>query len=884
MQRRTVIVNGPLAFRMRRFSAVRNAEAGLQLMTLPLLAARLAGGFIRPAGRQELEPAIRLAVAEGGFAELESMLALPGMIRALLSTLGKAWDADLDLQERATRGSRLADLALIEQRVHAALSAGTLTPRQLRDRAMERLRYTRVGLGAVELEGFVQVAPVWQPLVGGLADNTELSWRAPPEDEKRWFTGAIAEVDREVSATPALVSCANPHAEAVEALRWVRELLASGRARPEEIAIAAASPQGWDEHFLVLGRTAALPLYFSHGVPALSTREGQACAALADTLLNGISQDRVRRLLGYVIGHEALLKDLPRRWAVGLPTEAGLFEVEHWRRALALAGTSRPEEPDPAPILLPVIEFLARGIDAAEEAGEALLDPSSQPLWAEALRCAPAQALEYSLQELRVPDWRDPTVSVVWCPAAHLAGAPRRWVRLIGMTSRSWPRAAIEDPLLPNHILARNLLDPEPVTERDRRVFRVIVSRSAGACVLSRSRRDAQGKPLAPSPLLRQYTDDVALKRNRIPRHAFSASDRLAARPREAATLPAIVAATRCWTQWRRPTITAHDGRIRPGHPMVRRALEQTQSATRLRLLLLDPLGYVWRYALGWRATEQEDQPLSLDPRVFGELVHELLKYAVDILEPDPGYGHASAQEIENALAAAVEATGAHWPVTRPTPPLLLWQHTLGAAAELARKALTFDPPFQADTRSWSEVKFGETEASGSTDAPWDTRLPVHIPDTKIRLRGSIDRLDLRTSYSAVQVSDYKTGAEPKNAAQIVFQRGAELQRVMYSAAVRQLLPEVSRIFARLVFLGGDSKPRAYPLADPDAAIAEIGSHIAAACALLEQGMALPRPDAHEASNEARLALPATLVSYIALKRQAFSRGLAPASRIWSSQ
>ena len=45
MNRRTVVVEGPLAFRMRRLAAARNAEAGLQIMTLPALAACLAGGF-----------------------------------------------------------------------------------------------------------------------------------------------------------------------------------------------------------------------------------------------------------------------------------------------------------------------------------------------------------------------------------------------------------------------------------------------------------------------------------------------------------------------------------------------------------------------------------------------------------------------------------------------------------------------------------------------------------------------------------------------------------------------------------------------------------------------------------------------------------------------
>jgi RecB family exonuclease len=153
-----------------------------------------------------------------------------------------------------------------------------------------------------------------------------------------------------------------------------------------------------------------------------------------------------------------------------------------------------------------------------------------------------------------------------------------------------------------------------------------------------------------------------------------------------------------------------------------------------------------------------------------------------------------------------------------------------------------------------------------------------------VRRAESDDRLDLRASRDAVQVSDYKTGAEPKNADQIVFQRGAELQRVIYAAAARRLLPDVGRVVARLVFLGGDPRPRAYRLADVDAAIAEIGSHLTAACTLLEQGLTLPGPDAQEPWNDFRLALPAGLGSYLELKRQAFSQGLAGLSRVWSSR
>ena len=98
MKRRTVVVEGPLAFRMRRIAAARRAEAGMQIMTLPQLAARLAGGFARPARSQDLDPAIRTALEAGGFADLESIRELPGH-----DALGRL-DADAGVERRLRLG------------------------------------------------------------------------------------------------------------------------------------------------------------------------------------------------------------------------------------------------------------------------------------------------------------------------------------------------------------------------------------------------------------------------------------------------------------------------------------------------------------------------------------------------------------------------------------------------------------------------------------------------------------------------------------------------------------------------------------------------------------------------------------------------------------
>jgi hypothetical protein len=77
--------------------------------------------------------------------------------------------------------------------------------------------------------------------------------------------------------------------------------------------------------------------------------------------------------------------------------------------------------------------------------------------------------------------------------------------------------------------------------------------------------------------------------------------------------MPAIAAAVACWADWWKVGVTKHDGQVRTGHPVIRRAIAQTHSATSLRLMLRDPLGFIWRYGLGWRSTVEEEQPLSID-------------------------------------------------------------------------------------------------------------------------------------------------------------------------------------------------------------------------------------------------------------------------------
>lgn len=874
-RRSTLIVEGPLALRMQRAAAAHANIIGREIISLPQLAGRLAGGFLRLAGPEDLYPAIRASLAQGGFAELDSVRDLPGTPRAVARSLQVVWKADLKLASLSARAPRLADLHLIEQRVAAMLSPGFLLPAALRDAALARLAHAPRLLGPVTLHSLIDVDPVWRPLIASLADVVEVTWPAPNESDRAWFPGRLENAASAAGVSATGDICADPRAETVEALRWTRELLSRGSIAASDIALTAASPGAWDDHLLALSKDAGLPLHFSHGVPALSTREGQACAALADVLVQGLSQPRIRRLIRR-LPTSAFRNRLPEDWWRMLPAEAGLFSVDHWRQVLA-----RPEAAAGAPPLLELVNLVARGTEAAAEAGPLLLNGQTRLLWEAALRIAPAEAIHLSLGDLRVPDSRDPANSIAWCPAAHLAASPRPHVRMLGLTSGAWPRAESEDPILPDHILPRRELENVSITERDRQMFSVIGNASAGVA-LSRGRRSASGTLQAASALW-PHAGERTLKRTRSPLHAFSEADRLLARPKEAIGAPIVAASQQCWKGWHSGARSAHDGAT-GGHSevVVGRALARAQSTTSIRRLLRDPAGFVWRYALGWQAPELEEQPLVLSRPVFGELIHELIRRAIDALEPAPGVARAASEtEIQNAVQASVQAVAATWPLERAVPPPLLWRHTLEEAARLTVHGLTVDDGVMAETQSWTELAFGEEVAADAAGLPWANDRPVTLPGTEIRLRGRIDRVDLRGDNSAVRITDYKSGKAPKNVGGIVLAGGGELQRVLYAMAVRALLPEVRMIVSRLVYLNGDNGPMRLQGEPLNAAMADAAQFIDIASGIVSSGAAVPGPDAGERFYDQRLALPADRDAYLRRKHQAFLHALHALSPLW---
>ncbi len=272
------------------------AATGRQILTLPLLAARLAGGFIVPATQEILYPAIRQALEVGGYEDIDKVSQLPGMPVAVLSALRDWWDwrSRLHCPTMLVSGTCI----LLERRVRGTLPSGMLSPPDLVKAALARLHFAPKLVGAITVQDIPDIKAVWRPLVRALCDVVPVRWIGSQQSRRDWFTGEIE--TRSCRCAASLDSadlCADPRNEVRQALRWARAFVTDGKAAPHEIAITAASPAAWDDTFLVFSREASLPVHFTHGIPALATREGQVCAAVADILLRGLTQERVRFLL-----------------------------------------------------------------------------------------------------------------------------------------------------------------------------------------------------------------------------------------------------------------------------------------------------------------------------------------------------------------------------------------------------------------------------------------------------------------------------------------------------------------------------------------------------------------------------------------------------------
>ena len=879
--RSTLVVHGRLAMRESRLAASRDSRHGLQVLSFEQAAVRLAGGFVRPIDDESLRAAIQAALPITPMGELESIKALPGMIDAAADTLHKVWRAGIDLVAREADHPRLGAIARLEVAVLDQLPPGMMRPMDIVAAATARIGHAPSVLGPMEIVGLTELSPCWRSLLQDLTAHIPVQWTAGPRSVPTWLDGTGIAVAAAPAQTPGIdaVSAATAYHEAIEAMRWARSLLASG-VSPSEIAIATASPADYDDHFLALRSDANFDLHFVHGVRTVTTREGQAAAALADIVIRGQSQSRLRRL-ATLCRDSGPFETLPEGWLRVLPTDAPLSTPGAWNRLLSrLTPEDWPDGANHTSALRTAVETLAKGPDAAREIGEAFLKGRALAIWRKALLAGPAASIDATLESLKQDDGLEACVCVAWMPASALAASPRRFVRLLGLNSSRWPRGIAEDRLIPDHIVPTPVLDPLPVNLADRRDFDTILATTADTVVLSRARRDSDGRLLGRSPLLAGHGDETYLRRNATPTHAFSETDRLMARPQEFAAAPQAACAQGCWRDWRQAEITPHDGLVRADHPLVLAILDRTQSASSLRRLLRNPLSFVWVYAFGWREPQSSAEPLVLDALGIGDLVHMVLDRALRDLETGGGLASADTETVAAAVAQAAQAVAADWESERPVPPAVIWGRTLDDARELAGRALTFGDDVLPGARAYGEVPFGGSDPKSDAETPWDASVPVTIPDTGFSIAGYIDRLDISGDGKRALVRDYKTGRPPRG--DIRLNGGRELQRCLYAFAVKALLGNDVVISASLLY---PREPLDLQLDDPEAVLAEITGYLRAARASLAGGAALPGPDTGGDYDDLAFALPANAsATYCKRKMPAATERLGDVAQVWEAE
>jgi hypothetical protein len=875
--RATIIVPNAWAAANYRFQAASLGNHGAKVMALEHAVARLAGGFKKPVSRVLVLDALKVALKESCPAQFADAVKFPGLVRALAGTLMKVWAADLSLPALAHQDPRIRALSEIEAAVLKQLPPDMLRHGDLKTAAMQRLHHAPKVLGDVTIVGRTEMSPVWREFVTALAKHVSVTWDAGTRQAPTWLDGGIKLVRADVPATkPRYVSCADAQHEVMEALRWARGLVTSGKAKPHEIAICTAAPQAYDGAMAALSADGVLPLHFIHGRAAVETRDGQEAAALADLFLGDLSLQGFRRLA--TLGQGPAWKKLPDGWMQVLPREASLANPDRWR-AMLDAVTDWPGGADFSKELLKIIDMIAGERQTAPAIGEALLGSKARAIWARALLEGPPDALLTSLASLAVTEDVESLSAVAWGSAAAIASSPRPQVWMLGVVAGSWPRGIAEDPLLPSHRVEQLKLDPLPVADADRRDFGTLLGAVSGELVVSRARRDVEGRELGISSLWPVDAMVEALAKSRAPLTPFSEGDRLASRPFEFKETPAGAAALATWRDWHRPEITAHDGRVRPNHPLVIASLARPMSASSISIILTNPVGWMFREVLSMKEPDIEGEPFRFDPLSFGNLVHGVIERAIQLL--GGSLGTAPRPAIEAAVATASVDVAKALEIEVPVPPARLWTATILRAREMALTALV--PTFLKalpGQRSWAEVPFGKKRREGDPvvgDLPWDPEKGIMLAGVEIT--GKVDRLDLSGDGRDARVIDWKTGRVPDDVENWNIRGGREVQRSIYAGAVVQLAG-AERVQSGLAYLRDGASWM--PSADAVGALQLLERRLAAMREAVRAGLLLPGPGAGDDYDDYSFALPGDAkIRYLTEKGGEVIKAMGAAAEVW---
>lgn len=494
------------------------------------------------------------------------------------------------------------------------------------------------------------------------------------------------------------------------------------------------------------------------------------------------------------------------------------------------------------------------------------LAPADRPEVAERLE-RQMESIERALEELRSADnIRPPTsgdeflralADVLQAPAGHLGATGRgvfvsnfrtaigmefEVVWLVGMIEGGAPPAIRPDPLLPEGYDRSSLVSDRAERQAaDERYAYLSAISSAPRRVLSypvadsSSRREAhpsrwlleQASALAGqqvhSRTLSSYASHPWLTINVSGRHALATAtdDSLAdtldynlhrllswsAAGKGTAEHPlaadgSLFRASKMRRQRSSAALTEYDGNLSSvaADARFRRSLTVSPiSPTRLENWAACPFRYFLGYVLRLGALENPEDTATISPLERGSLIHKILERFVS-----GSFGSSDASEKnrereteeQERLLQIAEEEFKEAEAKGVTGKPLLWKMEKLNIREDLLGFLREDRNLRRGEgilRSKVEVKFGY---GGATPDVLD-------PETELRFRGSIDRLDVTRAPAHALVIDYKTGSSfpYRGLGDDPIDGGKRLQLGVYSLAATRLAPETSQVKAAYWFV-----------------------------------------------------------------------------------
>ena len=468
-----------------------------------------------------------------------------------------------------------------------------------------------------------------------------------------------------------------------------------------------------------------------------------------------------------------------------------------------------------------------------------LLDgfPAIDALGAHTPRPAAAEASEMIDRTLAARRGRHgaSSVGVHVGPVASSRGLVFEHVILVGASEGLLPAVRGEDPLLPDaaRLRLRDVPDDLPLsseleglTAKDIRA----VARSAGSCLALLSRGALPGRAVGlPSRYLPAGTPErvasprASLIREPAPLAPVHLAERVAlsGSTPDDALLPRIASIA----AWATPEPGPHFGDLGP-EGADWSLDDRDLSASAIEQFLHCPYHFFVQRILGFSTDEFVDTVDTIAPNDMGTLLHSAFERFVEACRADgtlPGPGLAWPASAVDDLRRMVDTEVDVATVKGLTGWRPAWERSYEVVMAALSEFLEVDAAeVRSSPATTSSVTRNSTTGSASKPNPCSAATGAVV-----RLRGSIDRIDLSDDGGAVGVVDYKSGRSAGFAEKLgkpkkdgTPRERQKAQDLVYDAAARILYPDARTIDVHFLFVpnGGERPAVVTPTHDDDRA------------------------------------------------------------------